>query len=60
MLYEQTMMKAGMVGNTTDCDESWDVMVMHCYGLIIAYLSPVEHCGFIMRQLKEKCANNKT
>jgi hypothetical protein len=28
MLYEETMMKACMVRNTTDCDESWDVMVM--------------------------------
>jgi hypothetical protein len=45
MLYEETMMKACMVRNTTDCDESWDVMVMHCYGFNIAYLSPVEHCG---------------
>ena len=45
MYGESTTMTACMVGNDTDCKESWPVTVMHCYGYNIAYLTQIGSCG---------------
>ena len=38
-------MKACMVGNSSSCDDVWNVMVMNCGGYNVVYLKPVAKCG---------------
>ena len=43
---ETAVMKACKVGNDSNCEQSWDVYVMHCHGYNTFYLkSPFEGCG---------------
>ena len=45
MYGENKTMTACMVGTSLDCEESWSVNVMFCYGYYVAYLKPVSRCG---------------
>ncbi|XP_063404491.1 uncharacterized protein LOC134687958 [Mytilus trossulus] len=42
---ETTTMKACMVSNFTNCEDSWNVTVMHCYGYNVAYMKEINNCG---------------
>lgn len=38
-------MKACMVSNFSNCEDSWNVTVMHCYGYNVAYMKEINDCG---------------
>ncbi|XP_076077826.1 uncharacterized protein LOC143048184 isoform X4 [Mytilus galloprovincialis] len=42
---ETTTMKACMVSNFSNCEDSWNVTVMHCYGYNVAYMKEINDCG---------------
>lgn len=42
---ESTIMGACMVGNDTQCKESWEVTAINCGDYNIVYLGPTVNCG---------------
>ncbi len=45
MYGEMKTMQACMVGNNSNCEESWDVMVKNCYAYNVVRLEPLEKCA---------------
>ncbi|CAG2222323.1 OCTN [Mytilus edulis] len=50
---ETTTIKACMVSNFTNCEDSWNVTVMHCYGYNVAYMKELNDCGRVCMESNE-------
>ncbi|VDI28062.1 Hypothetical predicted protein [Mytilus galloprovincialis] len=59
---EIASLTACVVGNDTDCENSWNINVMHCDGYNVAELKPAQYdmnsCGkYCMEYTKDPCSN---